>query len=167
MGASRSAGHAAQTGRLRLLSNFNGYSRTSSNGGQVSVKSLGSLNSVGAKCVHFFGRCSSPHSLRVYFQIPSRSRSAAGESRYSAMRAAELALEDARVKTLRLAALLTLDQCCAKRLDLSTALLLSPDKIPDVFAIVRVVATFDLRLDPIVLLVGQRNGLADSCHVAS
>jgi hypothetical protein len=34
--------------------------------------------------------CSSPHSRRVYFQMPSKSRSAAGESRYSAIYAAEL-----------------------------------------------------------------------------
>src|ERR1700694_2943664 len=93
-----------------------------------------------------------------------RSRSAAGESRYSAMRAAELALECACVEALWLPALFTLDQGRANCFDLCTALLVSPNQISDVFAIVGVVATFDLRLDPIILLVRQRNGLADSCH---
>jgi len=105
-----------------------------------------------------------PTSLRVYFQMTSRSRSAAGESLYSAMRAAELALEGACVEALGLPALFALDQRRANRLDLSTALLLSPNEITDVFAIVGVLAALDLRLDPIILLVSQRNGLADSCY---
>jgi hypothetical protein len=64
------------------------------------------------------------------------------------MRAAELALECARVEALWLPALFSLDQRCANHLNLCTALLLSPNEITDVFAIVGVVATFDLRLDP-------------------
>src|SRR5579863_322113 len=107
---------------------------------------------------------SSPHSRRVYFQMPSRSRSAAGESRYSAMHATEPALECACIEALRLSALFTLDQRRANDLDLGPALLLSPNEITDVFAIVGVVAAFDLRLDPVVLLIRQRNGLAYSCH---
>src|ERR1700722_11512524 len=96
--------------------------------------------------------------------MPSRSRSAAGESRYSAMRAAELALECACIEALRLPALFTLDQRRANHLDLGSALLLPPNEITDVFAIVGVVATFDLRLDPVILLVRQRNGLANGRH---
>src|SRR5882672_9948183 len=104
------------------------------------------------------------HSPRVHFQMLSRPRSAAGESRYSAMRAADLALEGARVEAPRLPALFTLDQRCANHFDLCAALLLSPNEITDVFAIVSVVASFDLRLDPVILLVRQRNGFTDSCH---
>jgi hypothetical protein len=48
--------------------------------------------------------CSSPHSRRVYFQMPSRSRSAAGESRYSAMYAAEPTLEGVCIEALWLSA---------------------------------------------------------------
>src|SRR5271166_767106 len=96
--------------------------------------------------------------------MPSRSRSAAGESLYSAMRAAKLALERASVETLRLAALFTLDQRSADRLDLYAAFLLSANEITDVFAVVGVVASFNLRLDPIILLVRQRDGLANSRH---
>jgi hypothetical protein len=80
------------------------------------------------------------------------------------MRAAELTLESVCAEALGLSALFTFDQCCAHRLALSTALLLSPNEITNVFAIVGVVATFDLRLDPVVLLVRQRNRLADSRH---
>src|SRR5271166_5844771 len=108
--------------------------------------------------------CSSPHSSRVYFQMLSRSRSAAGERRYSATRAAEPALEGACVEALRLPAFLTLDQRRADRLDLCTALLLAANEVTNVFAVVGVVAAFDLRLDPVILLVGQRNSLADSRH---
>ena len=99
--------------------------------------------------------CSSPHCLWVwvYFQMLSGSRSAAGESRYSAMRAAELALECACIEALGLPALFTLDQGRANCFDLCTALLLSANEITDIFAIVGVVASFDLRLDPVVLLV--------------
>jgi hypothetical protein len=79
-----------------------------------------------------------------------------GGSRYSAIRAAELALEGACIEALRLPALFTLDQCCANRFDLGAPPMLSPDEITNVFAIVGVVASFDLRLDPFVLLVGQR-----------
>jgi hypothetical protein len=57
--------------------------------------------------------------------VPSRSLSAAGESRYSAMRAAEPALEGARIEALRLPALFTFDQCCANRFDLGAPLLVS------------------------------------------
>jgi len=71
----------------------------------------------------------------------SKSRSAAGESRYSAMRAAELALERACVEALWLAALFSFDQSGANHLDLCAALLLSSYEITDVFAIVGVVAT--------------------------
>jgi len=53
----------------------------------------------------------------------SKSRSAAGESRYSDIRAAELALECARVEALRLPALFPLDQRRANRLYLCAALL--------------------------------------------
>src|SRR6202451_1693457 len=73
--------------------------------------------------------CSTPHSARVYFQMLSKSRSAAGESRYSAMRTAELALECARVEALWLAALFTLDQRRANYFDLCAALLLTPNEI--------------------------------------
>ena len=49
--------------------------------------------------------------LRPYrwIQVPSKSRSAAGESRYSAMCAAELALEGVCIEALWLSALLTFD----------------------------------------------------------
>jgi hypothetical protein len=57
------------------------------------------------------------------------------------MRAAELTLESVCAEALGLSALFTFDQCCAHRLDLSTALLLSPNEITNVFAIVGVVAT--------------------------
>jgi hypothetical protein len=62
------------------------------------------------------------------------------------MRAAELALECACVETLRLPALFTLDQRSANRFDLRTPLLLSPNEITVVFAIIGVAATFDLCL---------------------
>jgi hypothetical protein len=61
------------------------------------------------------------------------------------MRAAELALEGACIEAPRLPALFTLDQRRANHLDLCTALLLSPNEITDIFAIVGVVATLDLR----------------------
>ena len=62
------------------------------------------------------------------------------------MRAAELALECVRIETLWLAALFTFDQRGTNHLDLCAALLLTPNEITDVFAIVGVVAAFDLRL---------------------
>src|SRR5208283_5773502 len=96
--------------------------------------------------------------------MPSRSCSAAGESRHSAMHAAKLTLEGVCIEALWLPALFTLDQGRANHFDLCAALLLSPNEITDVFAIVGVVATLDLRLDPVILLVRQRNGLADSRH---
>jgi hypothetical protein len=80
------------------------------------------------------------------------------------MRAAELALECARVEALRPPALFTLDQRRADRLDLCTAFLLSANEITNAFAIVGLVAAFNLRLDPIILPVRQRDGLADSRH---
>ena len=55
-------------------------------------------------------------------------------------------------------------EACANRLDLSTSLLLSPNEITDVFAIVGVLAACDLGLDPVILVVRQRNSLADSSH---
>src|SRR5208337_4702048 len=96
--------------------------------------------------------------------MPSRSRSAAGESRYSAIYAAELTLEGVCIEALWLSAFFTLDQGRANHSDLRAAFLLSPNKITDVFAVVGVVAAFDLRLDPVILLIRQRNSLADSCH---
>jgi hypothetical protein len=94
--------------------------------------------------------------------MPSKSRSAAGESRNSAMCAAELTLESVCIETLWLPALFTFDQCRANRLDLRTALLLSSNEIANAFAVVGVVAAFDLRLDPVILLARQRNCLAGS-----
>src|ERR1700688_748571 len=82
----------------------------------------------------------------------------------SAMYASEFTLEGVCLEALWLAALFTLDQCRANRFDLCAALLLTPNEITDVFAIVGVVAAFDLRLDPVILLVGQRNRRADSHH---
>src|ERR1700733_2510599 len=80
----------------------------------------------------------------------------------SAMYASEFTLESVCLEALWLAALFTLDQGRANCFDLCAALLLTPNEITDVFAIVGVVAAFDLRLDPVILLAGQRNGLADS-----
>jgi hypothetical protein len=68
------------------------------------------------------------------------------------MYAAELTLEGVCIEALWLPALLTVDQGRANHFDLCAALLLSPNEITDVFAIVGVVATFDLCLDPVVLL---------------
>jgi hypothetical protein len=50
----------------------------------------------------------------------------------------------------------------ADQFDLCTALSLSPNEITDVFAIVGVVATFDLCIDPVIFVAHQCNGLADS-----
>ena len=88
----------------------------------------------------------------------------AGESRYSAIHATEPTLEGVCIEALWLSAFFTLDQGRANLLDLCATLLFSPNKITDVFAIVGVVATFDLRLDPVILLIRQRNSLADSRH---
>ena len=52
----------------------------------------------------------------------------------------------------------------AHHLGLCTALPLAPNEVTDIFAIVGVVPTLDLRLDPVILLVRQRYGLADSSH---
>jgi len=80
------------------------------------------------------------------------------------MCAAELALESVCIEALWPSALFTFDQSRANHFDLRTALLLSPDEITNVFAVVGLVATFDLGLDPVILLIRQRNGLADSRH---
>src|ERR1700730_10348793 len=96
--------------------------------------------------------------------MPSRSRSAAGQTRYSAIYAAELTLEGVCIEALWPSAFFPLDQGRANHFDLCAALLFSPNKITDVLAIVGVVTTFDLRLDPVILLIRQRNSLADSRH---
>jgi hypothetical protein len=69
------------------------------------------------------------------------------------MRAAELSLECDRVEALGFPALFAFDQCRANHLDLGAALLLSPNEVRNVFAVVGVVAAFNLCLDPIILLV--------------
>ena len=74
----------------------------------------------------------------------------------------ELTLKSVCIEALWLSAFFTLDQGRANLLDLCAALLFSPNKITDVFAVVGVVTTFDLRLDPVILLIRQRNSLADS-----
>jgi hypothetical protein len=81
----------------------------------------------------------------VYFQMPSKSRSAAGGSRYSAIYAAELTLEGVCIQALWLSAFFTLDQRRANHLDICAALLFSPNKITDVLAIVGVVTTYRRR----------------------
>jgi len=65
------------------------------------------------------------------------------------MCAAELTLEGVCIEALWLPALFTFNQCRANRLDLRIPFLFSPNEITDVFAIVGVVATFELRLDPL------------------
>jgi hypothetical protein len=73
----------------------------------------------------------------------------------------EIQLECVCAEARWLPALFTLFECCTNRFDLSNALLLSLDEITNVFAIVGVAAAFDLRLDPVILLGRQRDGLAD------
>jgi hypothetical protein len=80
------------------------------------------------------------------------------------MRAAELAPEGARVEALGPPALFALDQRRANGFDLCISRLLSPNEITDGFLIVGVVATFDQRLDSVILLVGHCNGLTDYLH---
>src|SRR5271168_2553752 len=108
--------------------------------------------------------CSRPHSRYVYSQISSRSRSAAGDSRYSAMSAAKPTLKRICVEAFGLAALLALNQRSTNTLDLQASLLLTANEVANVLAVVRVVATLDLRLDPVVLLVGLGNSFAYGRH---
>ncbi len=63
---------------------------------------------------------------------------------------------DARTGQLSHVAFLT-GEGRANLLDLCAELLFSPNKVTDVFAIVCVVTTFDLRLDPVILLIRQRS----------
>ena len=73
-------------------------------------------------------------------------------------------LEGVCIGALWLSALFNLNQGRASLLDLRAAHLFPPNKITDVFAIVGVVTTFDLRLDPFILLIRQSNSLADNRH---
>ena len=59
---------------------------------------------------------------------------------------------------------LTLDQCDTDRFDLRIALLLATGQITDVLAVVGVVPGTDLRLDPVVLLIGQGDGFSHSAR---
>ena len=47
---------------------------------------------------------------------------------------------------------------------LSAALLLTADQITNVLAVIGVVPSFNLRLDPAILLIGHRNGFTHSSH---
>lgn len=57
---------------------------------------------------------------------------------------------------------LALDQCGTDRFNLRIALLLTTDQITDVLAVVGVVPGTDLRLDPVVLLIGQGDGFSST-----
>ena len=72
------------------------------------------------------------------------------------MSAAKLTLKRICVEALWLAALLALNQRSTNGLDLQASLLLTANEVANVLAVVRVVATLDLRLDPVVLLEGFR-----------
>ena len=67
--------------------------------------------------------------------MDSRSRSAAGGGRYSAMRGLNPLFEGGSVKAARLAAGFALDQCAADRFDFRAAFLAAPDQVADVLAI--------------------------------
>jgi hypothetical protein len=76
-------------------------------------------------------------------------------------------LECGGVKRLRFAAVLAFDQRSANTFRLGAAFLFPPDKIADIFAVVDVVPFVNLRLDPLILLIRQRNGFAYSPHTPS
>lgn len=99
--------------------------------------------------------------------MPSRSRCAFGLSRYSATLGGFALLERSEVERLRLAALLALDQRLTDGLDLEVAFLLAPDQVADRFAVGRIEPGRDLGLDPCVLLLSQRDDLANSPIEAS
>src|SRR4030065_154223 len=97
----------------------------------------------------------------------SRSRSAAGVRRYSAIRGEHFSRERARIEGFRFAAGLAFNQCGPQCLNLGTALLLAPNEIANIFAVVGVMPSVNLCLDPDVLLVGQGDGFAHGCHGVS
>ena len=72
--------------------------------------------------------------------------------------------ERCKIERFRLSALLALDQGVPDRLDFKAALLFALDEVADRFAVVGIVARFDLRSDSRVLLLGQCDGLAHRCH---
>src|SRR5471030_1473707 len=96
--------------------------------------------------------------------MASRSRSAAGASRYSAMLGQHPLFERIGIEGTRFTAGLTFNERGADRLHFGAAFLLAPDQVADVFTVVGIVPCFDLRLDPTILLVGQRDGLAHGSH---
>src|SRR5262245_188543 len=96
--------------------------------------------------------------------MSARSRSAAGLRRYSAMLRIHPAQKAVKIEGSRLAALLALDQGLPDRVDFKAPLLLAPNEIADRLAVIGILAGFDLRGDPGVLLVGEGYGLAHRSH---
>src|SRR3990172_2585649 len=100
--------------------------------------------------------------------MPSRSRAAAGTNRYSArflgMLGGHVLLKACRVEGLRIPARFALDQLSAHCLYFRVARLIPADQVTDVFTIIGESSGLDLRLDPLVLLVGDGNGLAGGSH---
>src|SRR3972149_6650403 len=101
--------------------------------------------------------------------MPSRSRAAAGANRYSArffgMLGGHVSLEACRVEGLRIPARFTLDKLSANCLYFRVTRLVAADQITDVFAVIGETSGLDLRLDPLVLLVGDGNSLAGGSHL--
>ena len=73
--------------------------------------------------------------------------------------------EGGNVEPLGRAAFLALDQRRAQPRQIRAALLLTADQVADCLAVIGLMAGIDLRGDPVVLLLGQRDGLAHDRHV--
>lgn len=83
------------------------------------------------------------------------------------MRGQHPLLERCSVESTWLAAVFSVDQRTANRVDLSAAFLLASDKVADVFAVVGVVPSINLNLDPVVLPVSQGDCFFGSHAAAS
>jgi hypothetical protein len=62
------------------------------------------------------------------------------------------------------AAALTLDESGPDRLDVGVFFLIAPDKITNILAIIGELASGNLRLDPLMLLLGKRDRFSHSSH---
>jgi hypothetical protein len=73
-------------------------------------------------------------------------------------------LEGAGIEGLWLPAGFTFNQRRADGLNVGATFLFASDEIADVFAVVGIVPSVNLRFNPTVLLVGQSDGLAHGSH---
>lgn len=80
------------------------------------------------------------------------------------MRGRHPPLEGSSIEGAWFPARLAFNQHRANGLSFGATFLLAPDEVADAFAVVGVVPSANLRLNPTVLLVGQSDGLAHGAH---